>query len=181
MLLTLTLYTAADLGTKEWALESLSEPVASEHRTPVCEPTAQGYTFDQRRRTGNVVIIEEVLEFRYAENCGAAFSMLRTAPTWLRVAVFGVAATAACLGLCWMFFRGGGGPLFAAGVPFILSGAIGNLVDRIRHGYVVDFILVHVTDTYDWPIFNVADIAIAIGAGLTLFDGRRRARSQGKG
>jgi len=168
------LYTAVDLGTKEWALHSLSEPVPAERRPPVCEPTAQGYTLDQRRGTGSVVILEDLLELRYAENCGAAFSMLRTAPAWVRVAVFGFAAVAACVGLSWMFLRGAGGALFAAGVPLILSGALGNLVDRVRHGYVVDFILVHVTDTYDWPIFNVADIAIAIGGGLMLLDGRRR-------
>jgi len=174
MLASLLIYTAADLGTKEWALLSLSEPVERARTTPVCEPTPQGYTLDERRGTGSVVVIDGLLEFRYAENCGAAFSMLRTAPRWVRVAVFGFAALAACVGLSWMFFRGGGGPLFAAGVPLILSGALGNLVDRVRHGYVVDFILVHVTDTYDWPVFNVADIAIAVGAGLMLLDGRRR-------
>jgi signal peptidase II len=55
-----------------------------------------------------------------------------------------------------------------------VSGAVGNLFDRVRHGYVVDFIRFHVHDKFEWPTFNVADITIVIGVGLLLLDGMRK-------
>src|SRR5690606_10370962 len=86
------------------------------------------------------VLIADYLEFQYAESCGAAFGLLRDADDWVRRAVFGVAALGAVVALMWMFVVGRGGPLFAWSVPFVVSGAVGNLVDRVRYGYVVDFI-----------------------------------------
>ena len=50
----------------------------------------------------------------------------------------------------------------------ILGGAVGNLIDRIRYGYVVDFIYFHIRDRFSWPIFNVADILLSVGVGLLL-------------
>jgi signal peptidase II len=99
--------------------------------------------------------------------------MLRTAPSWLRAAVFGVAALGATVVLMTMFVKGTGGKLFGAAVPLILSGAIGNLSDRIRHGFVVDFIQVD-PRLFEYPTFNVADIAITVGVGLLLIDGMKK-------
>lgn len=50
----------------------------------------------------------------------------------------------------------------------MISGALGNLIDRIRYGYVIDFIHVHIRDVFSWPVFNVADILIVAGIGLLL-------------
>lgn len=172
MLVSLLLYTAADLGSKEWALGALSKERTGE-KPPICEPNKNGYLEYQRIPLEPQPFIDGVIDMHYAENCGAAFGMLRSAPGWLRALVFGVAALGASIVLTVMFVRGQGGKLFGAAVPLILSGAIGNLSDRIRHGFVVDFIQVD-PQLFDYPTFNVADIAIAVGVGLLLLDGLRK-------
>lgn len=174
--------TVADLWSKSWALETLStERVGAP--APICEADEQGYTTMQRGRGEPIVLAHDWLELRYAENCGAAFGLLRDAPAAVRHAVFGLAAVAASIALFVMFARGRGGPAFAVAVPFIVSGAIGNLVDRIRYGYVVDFIRVHwdreILWMREWPTFNVADITITIGVILLLLDGWLEGRRQG--
>ena len=57
------------------------------------------------------------------------------------------------------------------GIAFIASGALGNLVDRVQHVYVVDFIRFHIHDVFEWPTFNVADSTITVGVILLLIDG----------
>jgi signal peptidase II len=177
MLVSLALYTFADLASKEWALDNLSRARMGE-APPTCQPDEQGYLRMQRVPTASVTLIPGYLEFRYAENCGAAFGMLRTAPSWVRAAVFGVAGIGACIVLSVMFMRGSGGRLFALSVPLVLSGAIGNLADRVRHGFVVDFIRFHIRNSWEYPTFNVADIAIAVGVGLLLLDGLKKPEGQ---
>jgi signal peptidase II len=172
MLASLAVYTCADLASKQWALNHLSR-VRSGDTPPVCQPDEQGYTRIQRLPTEPHVFIDGYIVLHYAENCGAAFGMLRTAPSWARAAVFGIAALGACVVLTLMFIRGAGGRLFGAAVPLILSGAIGNLSDRVRHGFVVDFIQVD-PRLFEYPTFNVADIAITVGVGLLLIDGMKK-------
>ena len=172
MLVSLVLYTAADLGSKEWALEALSLERRG-NKPPVCQPDERGYMEIQRLPIAPKPFIAGVINFHYAENCGAAFGMLRSAPGWLRALVFGVAALGASLVLTVMFVRGSGGRPFAAAVPLILSGALGNLSDRVRHGFVVDFIQVD-PKLFEYPTFNVADIAITIGVALLLIDGMKK-------
>lgn len=170
-------FTALDLGSKEWAIETLSrERLASP--PPLCEPNQHGLVFMQRMRTDAIVLIEGYLELRYAENCGAAFGLLNDAPRLVRVVLFAATAVVAIVALLWMFVRGHGGALFAASVPLIVSGALGNLVDRIRHGYVVDFIRFHVHDAFEWPTFNIADAAITVGVVLLFLDGLRQERRE---
>ncbi len=167
--------TAMDLASKNWAVDNLStEPVVA--RETVCEPNAQGHYTYQRIPTPGMELMEDHLELAYAENCGAAFSMLKTAPSAVRHGVFGLAAVVASFVLFWMFATGRGGTLFSWAVPFIVSGALGNLADRIRFGYVVDFIRFYWRDPLpligtQWPTFNVADITITIGVVLLLIDG----------
>ncbi len=166
-----SLYLAADLGTKEWAIEQLSEPRPPEQeQLVVCEPTQAGYVELSRRRKPPVTLIDGYLRLHYTENCGASFSMLGTAPGWVRHTVFGLAAIVISVLLTLMFVRGSGGALLAAGIPMILAGAVGNLVDRVRHGFVVDFLQVD-PSWFRYPIFNVADIWIAVGVGLLILDG----------
>lgn len=172
----LFLYTAADLASKEWALDTLSLARAG-NQPPICQPDAQGFMDIQRLPTQPMVFVEGILDLHYAENCGAAFGLLRSAPGWVRALVFGLAAIGASVVLIVMFVRGSGGKPFAAAVPLILSGAIGNLSDRVRHGFVVDFIQVN-PRLFDYPTFNVADIAITIGVGLLLIDGMNKPASE---
>jgi len=164
------LLTVADLWSKHWAEAELSR----ERATPshgVCEPDPQGYYSMQRVRSRSVVLVDGYLEFRYAENCGAAFGMLNESPKWVRIAVFMSAGAVAVGALLFMFITGTGGKLFAWSVPLIVSGALGNLVDRVRLGYVVDFIRFHLQEGWEWPTFNVADSTITVGVALLLLDG----------
>ena len=176
MLGSLALYTFMDLASKEWALDALSR-ARKGPAIPICQPDEDGYTRMQRVPLDPKVLVEGYFVAHYAENCGAAFGMLRTAPSWVRATVFGIAALGACVVLTLMFMRGAGGKLFGAAVPMILSGAIGNLSDRIRHGFVVDFIQVD-PRLFEYPTFNVADIAISVGVGLLLIDGMKKPETQ---
>jgi signal peptidase II len=172
MLASLALYTFADLASKEWALDNLSRERQG-NKPPVCQADERGYLEIQRLPLPPRPFIAGVIDLHYAENCGAAFGMLRAAPGWLRALVFGVAAVGASVVLTGMFVRGAGGRMFAAAVPMILSGAIGNLSDRVRHGFVVDFIQVD-PKLFEYPTFNVADIAITVGVALLLIDGMKK-------
>ena len=165
--------TAADLGSKSWAVDALSTERSIEVPA-ACTPNEHGTYYMQRGRGEIIELVPNYLEFRYAENCGAAFGMLDDAPRWLRASVFLSAGVLAMVALGTMLFRGSGGPLFAASVPLIVSGALGNMVDRVRLGYVVDFIHFHIYDRFEWPTFNVADITITVGVGLLLLDGLRK-------
>jgi signal peptidase II len=178
MLGCLVVYGAADIGTKEWALDSLSRERTGEV-PPVCVPDEHGGVVYQRIPLPSRPLVAGVMRLTYAENCGAAFSMLRTAPAWVRASVFGLATVGASIMLMVMFVRGSGGKLFAAAVPFILAGALGNLSDRLRHGFVIDFLQVD-PQLFVYPVFNVADIVIVVGVGLLLIDGMLKPRPDGK-
>lgn len=162
--------TAADLGSKHWALERLSQPSA-QGADPVCTPDSFGRIQPQRAQRAPVVLLDHYLELRYAENCGAAFGFMRDMPTLVRKGVFYVAALGAVVLLLGMFVTGRGGRLFAISVPLIVAGALGNLVDRVRLGYVVDFVRAHLDDRWAYPTFNVADAWITIGVVLILVEG----------
>ena len=178
--------TAMDLGSKHWALERLSQP-SLRAAQPVCEPDEYGRIEPQRGQRPPIVLIDDLLEFRYAENCGAAFGFMRDMPRAVRKGVFYFAAAGAVVLLLWMFVTGRGGTLFAVSVPLIVAGAVGNFVDRVNLGYVVDFVRFHIDDRWAYPTFNVADAWITIGVVLILIegflDGRRekQARSAAQG
>ena len=174
--------TGVDLGTKKWALDTLST-----ERTTEPPPACTQPGFMQRRPVAPITLIEHRLEFRYQENCGAAFGFMRNASPTARKGVFYAAATGAIVLLGWMFITGRGGRLFTWSVPFVLAGAIGNLVDRVNLGYVVDFIRFYWGQAWSYPTFNVADIWITVGVALILLDGifegraeKRRAQAASK-
>jgi signal peptidase II len=104
-----------------------------------------------------------------AFNKGAAFSLLADAPGWQGPLLAGFALIAAVF-VSWLLLRPGGRRLYHAGLALILGGALGNLVDRLRFGHVVDFLDFHAFG-WHWPAFNVADSAICIGAALVILDG----------
>jgi signal peptidase II len=109
-----------------------------------------------------------------AHNTGAAFSFLAGAAGWQRWFFVGL-ALAATVFIVWMLRRHGQQRLFCTALALILGGAIGNVIDRLWHGYVVDFIQVHYHDAY-FPSFNVADSAITVGAALLILDELLRVR-----
>ena len=107
-------------------------------------------------------------------NSGAAFSFLAGASGWQRWFFVGLGIAASGF-IVWMLRSHGGQKLFGWALALILGGAIGNVVDRLLHGYVVDFIQVHAGGWY-FPSFNVADSAISVGAVLLIVDELLRVR-----
>ena len=107
-------------------------------------------------------------------NTGAAFSFLHASSGWQRWLFIGLALVAVVF-IVWMLARHGGQRLFAWALALILGGAIGNVIDRMLHGSVVDFIQLHWRGTA-FPSFNVADSAITVGAVLLILDELLRVR-----
>ena len=104
-----------------------------------------------------------------AHNRGAAFSMFDAASGWQRWVFSALAIGVSAALIVWLKRLERGATLLAAALGLVLGGALGNVIDRLRLGYVVDFIQVHWQQHY-FPAFNVADAAITVGAGLLLLD-----------
>lgn len=115
-----------------------------------------------------VPVIPGCFNLTYATNPGAAFSLFATAPAWFR-GVFFISVTLIALGVIAAVIRKTEERLQVVAFTLIASGAIGNLIDRIRFGSVVDFIQWYVMSYY-WPSFNIADSAISIGVALLAVD-----------
>jgi signal peptidase II len=109
-----------------------------------------------------------------AHNPGAAFSFLAGADGWQRWFFTGLGIAASAF-IVWMILKHPGQTMFCLAVTLILGGAVGNVVDRLLHGHVIDFIQVHWAGWY-FPSFNVADSAITAGAALLILDELRRVK-----
>lgn len=107
-----------------------------------------------------------------AHNSGAAFSFLAGAGGWQRL-FFILVASAASAVILYLLRKHGQQTLFALALSLVLGGALGNLIDRIRWGYVVDFLDFYYGN-HHWPAFNVADMAITGGVILLVWDSMRK-------
>ena len=107
-------------------------------------------------------------------NTGAAFSFLADASGWQRWFFIGLGIAAAVF-IVYMLKRHGSQRLFAWALALILGGALGNVIDRALHGYVVDFLDFHLRGRH-FPAFNIADSAITLGAALLILDELLRVR-----
>ena len=124
----------------------------------------QRFTLGER-----LVVVPGYFDLTLVYNRGAAFSFLAGADGWQRwfFIVVGIGASAFIL---WLLVRHGSQRLFGFALSLILGGAIGNVIDRVVHGKVVDFLLAHWQDRWYFPAFNVADSAITVGAVLLVLD-----------
>lgn len=107
-----------------------------------------------------------------AYNKGAAFSFLAAQGGWQRY-LFSAIAIGAVLLIIYLLKRHAGQRLFCWALALVLGGAVGNLIDRVVYGHVIDFLDFHVGG-WHWPAFNVADCAIVCGAALFIIDELRR-------
>lgn len=169
--------TGCDQTTKYHALSTLTDTFQ----------TASGFSeFVERFLTGRhpsptkvLEVIPGIWHYRYVENPGSAFSLWRgSSSNAVRILLLLIrTAIAAFLVLYLVRTRQ---LLVTLGTAFVLGGAIGNLFDGMRFGYVIDFIHWHWHDDFKWPVFNIADAAISIGAGFLLiayFTEKRRFRA----
>jgi signal peptidase II len=105
----------------------------------------------------------------YVHNTGAAFSFLAQAGGWQRWLFAGLAVVMSSIIAVWLYRLKKHETLMAVALSLVLGGAIGNLIDRVAYGYVIDFLDVYYQD-WHWPAFNIADSAICIGVGLMLLE-----------
>jgi signal peptidase II len=111
-----------------------------------------------------------ILDITRMHNVGAAFSFLATASGWQRWLFIGLAVGVSIAITAWLLrLPRNAHALLAGGLALVLGGALGNVIDRIRLGHVIDFIHFHWDQAY-FPAFNVADSAITVGAACLLLD-----------
>ncbi len=116
-----------------------------------------------------IELVAGVLDLHYTQNHDVGFSLLRAIPPEPRRLVILTLGLAMAVGIGWAFARARTAPiLLQAGLAVLLAGAIGNLLDRLARGYVVDFIHLH-----HWPVFNVADMAVCLGVVAVVWASRR--------
>src|SRR6185503_17356121 len=144
---------AADLGSKLWAERRLDRPDA------IFPP---------------VELIKGHLDFVLAKNRGGAWGLLQDTPEYVRRPFFLLVSAVAITFILSLYRRLlPNQHALKWGLPLVLGGALGNLVDRIRYSHVIDFIHAHAKwggRDHSWPTFNVADIAICVGVGLMAID-----------
>lgn len=123
---------------------------------------------------GQSTVVAPFFNIVRAHNTGAAFSFLAGASGWQRWFFLGIGVVAVGF-IVFMLHRHGHQRLFAWALTLILGGAVGNVLDRAMHGYVVDFLDFHAAG-WHFPAFNVADCGISIGAALLILDELLRVR-----
>ncbi|MEZ0312730.1 MAG: signal peptidase II [Myxococcota bacterium] len=122
-------------------------------------------------REGRTIVSESFWSFVYAENPGAAWSFLRDAPEWFRTPFFLLVSVAAMIFIVVYFRRTEGQQRgLRLALALVFGGALGNFFDRVRLGYVIDFIDWHWFSRFTWPTFNVADSAITVGVVIMAAD-----------
>jgi len=172
-----------DQATKFWAVDSLTEGFqglsgfsakAKKFLNDVPEPGHQGYHY--RPRAGaQVEVVDDYLRFAYAENTGAAFSLFADWPEKRRRWFFHIISMVAVV---FVLYLQRALPKVASrkevwirlGLPLVLGGALGNYIDRLARGFVVDFIQAHWQNKMSWPTFNIADMAISVGMACVILD-----------
>jgi signal peptidase II len=125
-------------------------------------------------RLGDSTFVTSFFNVVRAHNRGAAFSFLSDASGWQRWFFTGIGFIAAAV-IIWMLRSHAGQKLFSFAMACILGGAVGNVIDRVAHGYVIDFLDFHWAGMH-FPAFNVADSAITLGAICMILDELLRVR-----
>lgn len=133
------------------------------------------WTVERALELYDVIVVLPVFNITLAYNRGAAFSFLNDAGGWQRWLFTGISLVVSIFLIVWLYRLAREERWLSLSIALILGGAIGNLIDRVLYGYVIDFIQVHWNDWY-FPSFNVADAAISCGTllllALTLFEKR---------
>lgn len=134
------------------------------------------YVVIQHFTVSKVIEVTSFFNLVLVYNAGAAFSFLSDASGWQREFFIAIALIAA-VWIIYLLRRYGKQTLFCFALSLVLAGALGNVIDRILFGSVVDFLDFHAYG-YHWPAFNVADSAISLGAALLIWDGFRPRKTE---
>ncbi len=118
----------------------------------------------------SVAVIDPILNWTLAYNRGAAFSFLANQGGWQKwfFALLGLAVSVFIIGYLRNIPKSA--RLLSLGLALVLGGALGNVIDRVLYGHVIDFIHVHYANVWHYPVFNVADIGICVGMALVVID-----------
>ena len=119
----------------------------------------------------DVVAVTSFFNLVHVHNTGAAFSLFADQGGWQKLFFLTVALVASGV-IAWLLRKPGGRVVYYAALALILGGALGNVIDRLAYGHVIDFLDFH-AGGWHWPAFNVADSAITLGALLLIRDGLR--------
>jgi signal peptidase II len=145
------------------------------------DQATKAWIISTMRLYDSFTVIGGFFNIMYVRNPGAAFGFLAAAPPMFRYTFFIVVTVAAIL-LILHYLRISRieAPSLVSALALILAGAVGNLIDRVRFGEVVDFLDVYIV-SYHWPAFNVADSAITVGAAILMMVllMRRKERTEG--
>ena len=135
----------------------------------VCDQLSKVWILQNFELYESTVIIPDLFNLTFLRNTGAAFGMFAGQAAWWRQLFFiGVAGIALVVVLVMQRRLGRQNSLYTISLGFIGGGAIGNLIDRVLYGSVVDFLDVYI-GSHHWPAFNVADSAITVGVCIFLF------------
>ena len=118
---------------------------------------------------GERIVVFTGFDLWHVHNYGAAFSFLNDAGGWQRWLLTGISLVASAILGSWLWRLPKTQKLLAVALAVLLAGAVGNLIDRLLFGYVVDFISVYYAD-WRFATFNIADAAISVGAALLILD-----------
>jgi signal peptidase II len=121
----------------------------------------------------DIVEVTPFFDIVHLHNYGAAFSFLHNAGGWQRYFLSAISILVSIV-LPFYIKKNQHDIFLAMGLTLVLGGAIGNLVDRLFLGYVVDFVSLHIDDVFYWPAFNVADSAISLGVMLLIYDALKK-------
>lgn len=131
----------------------------------------------------SVTVIEGFFDLRYVENCASAFGLMSGVPESFRFPFFLIVSVLAVAFIPYLYLKTPAEQkLMIYALPFILGGAMGNLIDRLVFRYVIDFIRWYINiggRPRDWPTFNIADAAIVVGIGLMILQMLPRKQVQG--
>lgn len=137
-----------------------------------CDQLIKLWALNSLAPVGTMTVLPGILSFTYVENRGAAFGIFTGQRTLLIILVVAILCGAA-----WLLLSGKiKGTLDRLCVLLIISGGLGNLIDRIRHGFVVDYI--DINALFSYPMFNLADCCVVVGACLMLVSALRSERKK---
>lgn len=176
LIVILVLSVVIDQWSKQWAHRTLLDAEFHENTEdyPVCGHLAEAIKRERfvGRHRESIRVIDGFFNFRYVENCASAFGIMNRVPESFRFPFFLIISLLALGFIPYLYVKTPADQRFMLyGLPFILGGAIGNLIDRLVTRYVIDFIDWYIPvggQDRHWPTFNIADAAIVIGIGLMI-------------